>query len=209
VTGLVLHPDIDHPDGATREFQAQARHLAMLHAGEALQFDNEAPMPNRGAAVLNALAEMPPASLDWFATCCHGWPDGVQAGFDIRGGKHGMLVSQLVIALSRVWRPDRPLVLPLYSCSTASDPLNGFAASLSRGLVQAGVAHALYAHDRPGHTTRNPFVRAWDATGAGRWLVEPHSEHWRAWVARLHDGTPFHLQFPWYAPQELLEALAG
>lgn len=208
MSGLVVHPDRDHREETdSGEFTAQAKRIALLHAGERVEFDNESPYANRGATVLNALAEMPPRSLSWFATCCHGWSQGVQAGFDLRGGSHGLLVSQLVIALARVAKPGAPFVVPLYSCSTASDTLHGFAAALARGLSQAGVAHWLYAHTTAGHATRNPYVRVWDETREGQWLVEPGSAHWHRWVHLLHDGSTFDVTYPWMTPDELAAVL--
>jgi hypothetical protein len=209
VTGLVVAPDRDHPEETDAgEFQRQAKRIALLHAGDVLTFDNEAPYVNRGAAVLNALAELPPASLSWFATCCHGWPLGVQAGFDLRGGPHGLLVSQLVIALARVAKPGAPLIVPLYSCSTAKDPLHGFAAALSRGLAQAGVTHRLYAHTGAGHCTRWPEVRWWDGEAVeGAWLVQPHGPTWPRWVHLLHDGGTLDVTYPWMLPEELAAVL--
>lgn len=211
MSGLIVAPDYDHPDEHdSREFVSQARMFVTRHPGTLATFDNEAPYSSRALSVLNALDVVPSGSCSYIATCCHGWRRGVQAGFDVRGeedgGPHGLPVHTLAEAMKTAAAPGHPLVVPLYSCSTAEDPVNGFAATLSRLLTAAGVDHRVFAHTTAGHAVRNPYVRTFPG---GEWLVTPGSPQWPVWVHRLHEvGGTFCFDFPFFTELEL-RALLG
>lgn len=216
MTGLIIAPDFDHPDEKdSREFQSQARMFISASGGMLCTFDNELPMTSRASQVLADLDTIPPNSLAYVATCCHGWRRGIQFGFDTRGkespqsnGVMGLAPHFLADAIAKVGKTDGSLVIPLYSCSTAEDPVNGFAATLSRLLTERGVPHAMFAHTNAGHCTRNPYVRTFGKrTG---WLVEPGSAFWGLWVQSLHSPhDTLVYDYPFLDPAELQTRLGA
>lgn len=217
MTGIIIAPDRDHPDeNDSQEFQGQARAFLSRHPGLLCTFDNEAPMTVRASQVLADLDGLPPNSQSYIATCCHGWRRGIQPGFDIRGkenpkgdGVLGLAPHFLADAIAKVAKTDGSLIVPLYSCSTAEDPVSGFAAVLHRLLNERSVPNTLYAHTTAGHCTRNPFVKRW-RDGEVSWLVEPHSAFWGHWVTQLHDlhGTLAY-DYPFMTEAELTAALGA
>lgn len=194
------------------EFHGEARDFVkrlVLERGVAL-FDNRDEMGERRAAILQHVRVVEPGALSLLAFFCHGWPDGIQAGFKC---EH---VRGLAKELKAVAAPE--LTVVLYCCSTGDDrdPTTaqrqpgpggdgGFADRLRDELCELGVAATVFAHETAGHTTRNPYVRVFrpDERAGGHWLVEPWSELWAAWRRRLHK-TDLRFRFP-FLPQELLE----
>lgn len=149
--------------------------------------------------------------IDLIGIFCHGWPNGLQIGFN---KQH---IHLLVQYLKLCCRKDVKIVL--YACSTASNkenrkmkmPFNvgpatdrGFADSLRDSMLKDGFLGGwVDAHKTAGHTTRNPFVvrfyveptfeDTWDLPG-GEWLVSPKSKLWRDWRPLLQ--TDFRFKFP-------------
>jgi hypothetical protein len=175
-------------------------------------FDNSLSMPGRRAAVLEPLSKC--SDLDVFSLFCHGWHNGVQAGF------RSSDVRDLASALHAVSAPALRVVL--YCCSNGADGDGddsderepgpggdgGFADLLRDALCELGTAATVYAHSVKGHTTRNPFVRVFlpDERFGGHWLVEPRGRLWPAWLRFLH-GNDGRFRFPFMTPEQLKQEL--
>lgn len=203
---LIFCPDADFPgEGDSREFNLQARNLKNAHGGTIVNFDNEtSDMNARASTVLNALRSQPSGSVDWLATVCHGWGRGIQPGFDLRGGIKGVKPVVLAAEIARIAKPNVQFILPLYSCSTAEDPINGFAAVLSTELAKNGVNSVLFGHTEVAHCTRCPFVKRFES-GKSEWVVDPNGPLWSKWVTKMHDlrgNLP--LRFPFMTKEALV-----
>jgi len=208
MTGVVFAPDVDFPsESDSREFSTEADHVVRLHGGTRIPFDNEQPnLGHRADDVESALEHIAVGSLDWVAFCCHGWGNGIQAGFDRRGYKGAHMPDALAARIAAVGKPGIVLPVPLYSCSTAELHPMGFAAALSLALASRGCPHRLFAHTTAGHTTRNPFVREYPG---GDWLIKPHGEHWGRWYMRLHDPhDDLRLRYPFLTRDDLIAELS-
>jgi hypothetical protein len=145
---------------------------------------------------------------------CHGWKDGIQAGWK-KGSVH-----RLADTLRHACAPN-PLIL-LYACDAGRDADNdrdddvqtgpggegGFADMLRDECRKAGLRATIYAHTKEGHCTWNPHVRVFlpDETAGGRWVVDPKSELWGAWVRALRH-TDMRFRFPFLPPDDLVSEL--
>jgi hypothetical protein len=81
---LVFAPQHNSPNlkDATGAFQPEARSLLELAgSGELVLFDNLKPFAQRKAQVIAALRARREAAFTSVAFLCHGWMDGIQAGF--------------------------------------------------------------------------------------------------------------------------------
>lgn len=179
-------------------------------------FDNEQGLTERREEVLARLHNTAPASLETLALFCHGWPTGVQAGFQL---PH---VRGLARELKAVAAPELRVIL--YCCSTGADNDGsdaderqpgpggdgGFADRLRDELAAVGVRATVWGHSTAGHTTRNPYLRAFlpEERQGGHWVVEPFSDLWLAWVRALRT-TDLRFRFPWMTAAELEAELRG
>ena len=155
--------------------------------------DNHTTKSAMRAVVLADVHAVAPTLLAVFG---HGWRTGIQFGFSL---PH---VDELAAELAR----GCPFVrVALYCCSTGSGPGvggdGGFADMLRDALCRAGAVHCqVDAHDRSGHTTKNPYVTRFmgqgSATGGqgGQWIVAPKSALWGRWVRALRGDLRF--RFP-------------
>lgn len=220
---------------ATGAFIPEAKAFQKLHGiPSANMFPIECvgvPKWNRMATVFKILSERADkAPLDCLAFFGHGWPEGIQFGFDLS------TVDRLADALSGVTFGDLRIVL--YACLTAenseedsntdNDLLGpgtdgGFADELRDALSQRGKDGWIDAHKTAGRATSNPFwVRFlmssrpdndmpgdFDFEG-GTWIVQPKSSCWRAWVKALDapDNT-LRLRLPFMTELEIKAELAG
>lgn len=200
------------------EFQREARAFCKLHglAIDPVLFDNHEGQLERRSVLLQRLHERSPASLDVLVLFCHGWPTGLQMGFQIAHAR-GLARELKVVA-----GPELKVVL--YCCSTGADSDGGdanerqpgpggdggFADRLRDELVELGVRTTVYAHSTAGHTTRNPFVRVFgpEQRRGGHWLVEPRSALWPAWLRALHS-TDLRFRFPFLSREQLEAELRG
>lgn len=203
---------------ATGAFQPEAQRFARLH-GEGVSihlFNPRESMPVRRDHVLQTIARLRPGSLDALVMLCHGWRDGVQAGFRLAN------IPALAEALKPKAAPSLRVIL--YACDAGrdADPERdddrqpgpggdgGFADVLRDKLVTAGVNATAYAHTTEGHCTWNPFLRAFPSDGVigGHWLVEPGSELWAKWRRAMRE-TDLPLRVPFMSPAELEAELRG
>lgn len=216
MSALVLAPLRNVPGKRDAdEFAREARAFCKLHGYPAVAiFNNSNDLAERRADVLRHLHALEPGSLSMLALFCHGWPDGVQAGFR---SEH---VRGFARELKAVAAPE--LTVALYCCSTGADLRadtdethepgpggdGGFADRLRDELCELGVAATVFAHSTAGHTTRNPRVRVFTPAerAGGGWLVEPRGELWTAWLRALHDSD-MRLRFPLLTAEQLAAEL--
>lgn len=203
---------------STGAFIPEARAFLSAHGSSAKVhlFDNSLPMRLRRADVADRLAREPPGSVNVLAFFCHGWRDGIQAGYRLAD------VRALAEHLAPVAAPLPTIVL--YACDAGRDGdaeladdqepgpggEGGFADALRAAMVRAGVRATIFAHTRPGHTTRNPHVRRFlpDEMGGGNWVVTPGSRLWPRWVQALRETT-LRFRFPFMADSDLEAELQG
>lgn len=186
------------------------------------EIDCDQPYGVRQKRVLDLIAQQKEMSL--LAFFCHGWPSGIQLGFDFRS------IDRLVAGIAKVATPD--VVIPIYGCLTADNPKlaqggdgvasdGGFADQMRDRLCKAGLTRCrIYGHTTAGHATMNPnvvlFAGDGTAEGAtdkayvgGKWLVAPRSPQWGRWYARLHDvKDPLRFWFPLLSAEKLAQELA-
>jgi hypothetical protein len=206
---FVCAPAYDTPGrkDSSGAFQPEAKRLIRaldLRASLRL-FDSNRALPERRSEVRPALTQQ--TDLDLAAFLCHGWRDGVQAGW--RSHQAGDLAAALVGAC----KPDA--VIALYCCDTGSGTgdgapggKGGFASTLYGCLLALGFRGTLWAHSTTGHTTQNPYVRVWrpdEEPELGDWACEPHSEHWSKWTKAVRE-TEWRYRMLQYVMCEELEA---
>ena len=172
-------------------------------------FDNNRPMPLRFADMLDLFNLCRPNTVETVAFFCHGTKRGLQCGLTVTNA------PRFAGALERVCVAAPRIIL--YACDAARDAdadraddcapgpggEGGLADVLRAQLMARGVMGTVYAHTTVGHTTRNPFVRRFgaDELAGGRWVVEPHSAGWRAWVLALRG--PMRFSFPFMSQVEI------
>jgi hypothetical protein len=214
--GFLCVPAFDTPGrkDSSGAFQPEAKRFARaLGLRSTLRlFDSNRAMPDRRrevSAALNGLRD-----LDVVAFFCHGWRDGIQAGWRVPQA------ADLAERLVGVCKPDA--VIALYCCDTARDSdadakddlaagpggKGGFASALYVAMAAQGFVGTLWAHPTTAHTTRNPHVRVWrpdEEPELGDWACTPYSEHWDAWRKAL-QLTEFRYRMIQYQTSEELEA---
>lgn len=205
---------------ATGAFHPEAARIVGLYPGStALTFDNTLSMGQRRDAVLDGIRAVDRYGVTGVAFLCHGWVDGIQAGFTRKTA--GELAR--VIGLS----PDisRQLVV-LYCCSTGADPQDSpresagcgdgsFADILRDELCRQGsVGCRVVAHGTAGHTTQNPYALFFDGMGipdggvGGYAPVRPSTSAWPKWRAALRTGD-LRFRFPFMSAAEIHAELLG
>ncbi len=155
---------------------------------------------NRRAMVIQELRQR--ESLELLAFFGHGWPSGIQFGFN---KKHiNLLVGHL--------QATNDLKIGLYACLAAENQVRdtdhknvgpgtdgGFADMLRDEMVRFGITRGwVDAHKTAGHTSWNPYVvrflcedvddPEYGAEGGG-WIVEPRSKYWKTWVQALRRNA--------------------
>lgn len=157
----------------------------------------------RRRATLDAIAHAGrDLSLEHIALFGHGWPQGIQFGFN---RKH---IPELVQHMARYCRPD--VSVTLYACLAAENDVRdknvknigpttdgGFADVLRDEMVKQGLGHGwVDGHKTAGHTSWNPYLvrflcedvddPQFGAEG-GAWVVAPRSQLWKKWIKALRD----------------------
>lgn len=220
MNGIVFLPDRNRQERKdySGAFRPEATRLAKLHglaAAQVIEVPIRLGAQGQRAWVVNALrtAGALGGPLDLVAFLCHGERRWLQLGVPSLDE-----VPELAQAIAAASSPAVRVVL--YACHTAEGEPGeggaggegGFANRLRDELVQAGAANCwVDAHERAGHTTRNSYVRRFEAgrTG-GLWLVEPKGPQWARWDARLHDeADPLRFHYPLLTRDELAAELAG
>lgn len=191
------------------EFRSELRAFLRTHGlpVDICYFDNHGDLGERRAQTLDWLRKF--EGIDLLVFGCHGWPDGIQAGFKC---EH---VRGLAKEIKTVCAPV--LTVVLYCCSTGADRDagtdetgdpgpggdGGFADRLRDELGEMGVAATVYAHSTAGHCTRNPRVRIFtpEERRGGHWVVSPDLPLWPRWRAFLQG--PGRFQFPFMSAAEI------
>jgi len=140
----------------------------------------------------------------------HGWKGGIQLGYNIK------TIDRMVEAISK--HCVSPVKILLYSCTTGdalnSDDINvikdGFADKLRDEMNANGVRGEIMAHDRAGHTTRNPYAKRVIADGYSEtdedweWYVEPKRgcPIWNKWRRELRN-TDFRFTFAFATNEQI------
>jgi hypothetical protein len=179
------------------------------------------PAARRRAQVLNALRDV--EQLELLAFFAHGWPNGIQFGFQ---RKH----IQLLVGHF----PAKPyLKVVLYACLNAENDKRdrdhrnvgpgtdgGFADLMRDEMVRFGMTEGrVDAHKTAGHTSWNPYVvrfpcedvqdEEFGAEGGG-WIVEPGSTYWKKWVKALRvNVNDIRYNFPMMDEADILNELRG
>jgi hypothetical protein len=163
--------------------------------------------------------------LDAIALFGHGWPQGIQFGFN---RQH---IPELVECIAACSYGDVKVIL--FACLAAENDVRdrkvtglgpatdgGFADMLRDEMVRQGLTRGwVDGHKTAGHTSWNPFlVRFWcedvddpeiGATG-GAWLVAPRSQAWKKWIKALRDqSTGMRYRFPFMSEMEIKMELVG
>jgi hypothetical protein len=211
---LILAPAFDTPGrkDASGAFQPEARKFVAANGllASVCLFDSNRAMTDRRYEAARAISRS--SGVHVFALFCHGWKDGIQAGW--RAKDAPALADLLVLAGS----PACTVVL--YACDAARDAdadrdddrqpgpggEGGFADLLAQAMIARKWSGRLFAHSTAGHTTQNPHVRTWGGDPAehvqerGEWWIEPKSALWPAWRAALQGDLRF--KFPFHTRAE-------
>lgn len=210
----------------THAFMPEAEAFIELSAGGRIyQFDNSKPMPKRRGEIMNVLERCtdgrstPDGRPTTVAFFCHGWSDGIQAGFTRK------TAGLLAWSISRATENTDGAV-PLFCCSTGDDPQdvrneaagtgdNSFADKLRDYLCEAGEHYCrVVAHTTVAHTTKNPMAIFMDGMGTcdggvgGYMPVSLKSAHWNKWKKALQK-TDLRYRFPYMTVAEIHAELAA
>lgn len=196
---LCLVPDTNTPGkkDVTGAFAPEALAFARYHKKPSaiVRFPARPDYGVRRSACTRAI-RMVRGELDVLAFFCHGWRDGIQAGFRIAN------VRALASLIADHVTVDGHVVL--YACEAARDADDededdlvggpggdgGFADELRDACETLGRRVTVTAHATAGHCTWNPYVRYFAPGCMGRgghWVVEPNSALWRPWVRALRS----------------------
>lgn len=207
MNGLVFYSAVNSKGrvDATGAFIPEAKKFAESHSipsDRLIGIDGTSrnPAALRRAQVLNALRNY--EDLDFIAFFCHGWPNGIQFGFQ---RKHIELLVRHFQALPT-------LRVCLYACLAAENDVRdnelkrlgpatdgGFADLMRDEMVRCGFTMGwVDGHKTAGHTSFNPYVVRFNcddvddpefgAEGGG-WVVEPRSTYWKKWISALRHNT--------------------
>lgn len=161
--------------------------------------------------------------IDTIAFFGHGWPKGIQFGFNRNN------LIELVNTMAEICQDDVNVIL--YACLAAENDERdtdygnpgpatdgGFADMLRDEMVRQGMKSGwVDAHKTAGHTTWNPYVIRFlcsdvedEEEGAmgGAWIVEPRSQFWKKWRTALKsaEGT-LRYDFPFLSELEIKQQL--
>lgn len=172
-------------------------------------YDNNRVMTDRRREVSQQLEKC--SDLDLVAFLCHGWKDGIQAGWRI------LQVDDLAKRLTAACKPDAVIVL--YCCDTgkgadvgAPGGKGGFASALWMELERMGFRGTLWAHSTAGHTTQNPHVKIWrvdEEPELGVEACERLSPLWGAWARALRLTEFRYRMLQCQTEEELQSAIEG
>ncbi len=198
---LCLVPDANSPGkkDVTGAFHPEAvafcKHHEVHPAKTIARFPAKGSLTARRTVCARTLSQV--SGLDVIAFFCHGYRDGIQAGWQTKTVR--ALASLCAAALVETGH------VLLYACSTADGPLEGppsdiaedgpggdggFADELRDACETLGRRVTVVGHDREGHCTFNPYVRAFEPQcmgRGGRWVVTPGTSLWPRWVRALKN----------------------
>lgn len=198
---LIFAPDFDSPgkkdvSGAFLPgARAFARHHNAVPEDVIKRFASGVHIDQRRAQVSLAIRAVD-APLDVLAFFCHGWKNGIQAGFTL---SHQLLFARL---MAQHAKPNAHVLL--FACdagrdadadevddrSTGPGGDGGFADGLRDACEALGRSVTVLAHATTGHTVENPFARRFapDTGGkGGDWYIDPKHTLWPLWRRALMD----------------------
>lgn len=202
---------------ASGAFIPMARRFLGIHRevpGKLSTFDPTLPMRKRRSEVRSLVGTLE-RNLSTVAFFCHGWKDGIQAGWTDE-----QLVDLVSMLLTRTTDGSLKRVI-LYACDSGRDGDldreddlvpgpggdGGFADLLRDQFATFGASVDVFAHTTAGHTTSNPYVRVFygakSPQAGGPMLVAPKSPLWGDWRRALRD-TDLWAHFPFLSQEELL-----
>lgn len=148
-----------------------------------------------------------PCTIAFFA---HGHRYHSQFGF----GERFAVNQKALRRLAKIIRSKNTgeVIFPLYACTSATSDRTkndqvaagdgGFADELRDALCREGATECrVIGHTTAGHTTRNPYVRFFEGSGAtnggegGHWVVRPNGPMWKKWVAVLKTDLRYDFCF--------------
>lgn len=200
------------------EARAFARFHGVSHELVIRRFPADAPIPKRRAFCVGAF-DTAARPLDVVAFFCHGWRDGLQAGF--------LRANVLVLARMMGMHARLDAHVLLYACETGRDSDaetdddsepgpggdGGFADELRDACEALGRRVTVMGHSTAGHCLRNPYARRFAPGAGGRggeWYVEPEGALWQRWVRALRDPrSTLRFRFPMMTPGEIAQELGG
>jgi hypothetical protein len=222
---LCFVPDANTPgkvdvDGAfLPEARAFARYQGVVLPDTVIRRFPAAALLQKRRAVCVQAFDTAYEPLELVAFFCHGWRDGLQAGF----GKAQVLVLARLLALHA--KVDAHVLL--YACQTGRDGDaleaddrepgpggdGGFADELRDTCEALGRRVTVMGHTTAGHCTWNPYARYFAPGCAGKgghWYVEPESKLWPRWVRALRDPrSTLKFRFWGMTPGQIAEELGG
>lgn len=217
-SGVIFVPDRNTHGkrDQTGAFLPEAKRFAKEHrlaASAIVEIDVGQSLIKRQAAVLDAIKKQADVQdgLDFISFFCHGYRYRLQVGF----GSPSTVDNKWLRKLAKTVYENTGwgVVLPLYSCTTATSARRkkdqaaagdgGFADELRDALCGEGATQCrVIGHTTSGHTTKNPFVRVFEGTGTqeagtgGQWISRPRGPTWRRWKRWLRQGNNrFHFPF--------------
>jgi hypothetical protein len=228
---LVFYSSVNAPgrQDATGAFVPEATAFATLHL---IPKSNLIGMDCRGISVSkearrsHVMETISHSGIKWDGIFFfgHGWPDGIQFGFNrVHIPDLASVIAQNSTIDARVG---------LYACLAAENDMRdqdydgvgpgtdgGFADVLRDELVRHGLALGhVDAHKTAGHTSWNPFVirflcedvdhPEYGAEG-GAWIIAPRTKLWRKWVEALKvNNQSLRHRFPFMDEAEIRDELA-
>jgi hypothetical protein len=152
--------------------------------------------------VLDAIRSFPDP-IDSVSFFCHGWPKGIQFGFN--GKKHAY-------ALGEVLKEKGVRQVNLYACYCAKPKKNG---GFAEWLAESSGA-IVYGHSTRGHATINPYVnkcyQGYDLlstymkdklTILNKPIIEPKNPLWHLWRKELNESKTFRFEFPYMEKEDI------
>lgn len=197
---LCLVPDANSPGkkDVTGAFHPEAvafcKHHGVNPVKAITRFPTKGSLAARRTVCARAIAAS--AGLDVIACFCHGWRNGIQAGWQLP------TVRALASLCSAAMVESGHILL--YACDAGRDADvdqaddveegpggdGGFADELRDACETLGRRITVAAHATTGHSTYNPHVRIF-APGehgrGGRWVIAPGTRLWPRWVLALRD----------------------
>lgn len=197
-------------------YRPEAEAFARLHhTPQPILFDNTRVRPERLRRVRHEIECIGPNALDGLAIFGDGGKHELQIG------AHVGRVTLLADSIRRVVPRNAVITIALY-CGhggvSRTEPLapdppgpgsdGGFAEALRNELRWHDTAATIFAPDKHGHCTFNPYVRRYDhgETAGGHWIVAPGSELWSRWQRAL-KSTDLRFRYPFMGEFEVFHEL--
>ena len=143
-------------------------------------------------------------SVDRIAIFCHGWPTGIQLGFEVSDLFRRARLEAFAGAVARWSTAD--VKIALYACLAGKGGRESFAAALFRAVRDSGREQVtVFAHTDAGHATRNADAALFSPDHPdGEVIAAGGTPLYRRFNSRLDDKSD---DLRWRAPYMTVEAL--